>query len=492
MSATSVSGRVFGLPRSALATSATPLCLVLIAAAWSAFYLPRIFTLGFDADEWIYYVHWHNLAIGERFQYLMELMSARPGLVLLLSIFPTIAGPSPMIPQAFCAVASLVIALQIFFLCTQLETESTVAAGLAAMTWMFIPWSMSYTAWGLMLVGLISTSLFLLCFGLAMRRRQTWSTMLGASAALLGSLLSYEAFTFCFLAPLAYRVADQSYDRKDTVRLSVALAVAQAAALGVNRWLHEGSKTITWNLASALAGIIHLPQRMLEQTSALSGISAAVIGVWFALVAAMFIYQVRRSGKLRILIPIFTLLALCAANVTLYNLAGLAMSFERRAARVFLTVDLLLVLLLFQLISRAAKGFAWRQTAAASLFGFILAAFAIGLSAETARWQDAWSSVLRALSAAPNFANMPEGSAVIYNGPTNRAGFTFLGNIELTAAMYWRHPETAIKIAPPDPASFRRRPENYGWFIPSENKMPVLFFTTGEGVAYLWDGKVLT
>jgi hypothetical protein len=98
----------------------------------------------------------------------------------------------------------------------------------------------------------------------------------------------------------------------------------------------------------------------------------------------------------------------------------------------------------------------------AVLIGLFIPAFYV----EQTKWATAWVSVLATVDHAPDFRNIPAGTDVIYNGPTNTKGFTFLGDVELTYAIYWRHRETG--------------------------PVKIYFFTTGEGINYQWDGDVLT
>lgn len=196
------------------ATKAIP-SLTLVVVVWACFYLPRIFTLGFDADEWVYFIHWYNLSVTERLQYLGNIMPARPGAVLLLAVLPAVISQSAHIAQALSAVACLGIALLVFNITRKLSSTGPAPAALAAVSWLLIPWSLGYSAWGLMIVGLVAAILFLASLAVALAKHQTTRTYLLAAALQFLSYITYETFVLQFFIVLVIKYSREKDENTD-------------------------------------------------------------------------------------------------------------------------------------------------------------------------------------------------------------------------------------------------------------------------------------
>ena len=478
-----------------------------VVAVWACFYLPRIFTLGFDADDWVFLVHWYNISVAERFQYLGEMMPARPGAVLLLAMLPSVVTQSPHIAQALSAAACLAIALLVFTITRKVSSTGPAPAALAAVTWLLIPWSLGYSAWAVMVLGLAAAILFLASLVVALEKHQTTRTYLLAATLQFLSYITYETFLLQFFIVLVIKFVQEKDDHTDwryLVKPFFWYSSALLLALIVNRvavfFNTNASKLRALDLATVASSVAALPGKLVAEIAAKSFFSEPVI---FCLLAAMALVwaagmcRVGREARKGQILILATLAAFVAFSVLLYSVGGYAISFERRSSRVFLGINLLLVLALFFAADRTAAAISGKPVARAVVLGLFFAvpmlAFPAAIWREQLRWAGAWSSALALIDSAPvrQLQHLPLGTAVIYNGPTNTAGFTFMGNIELTGGMFWRHPDTGILVpmASEKKEAFRRVPDIGGWYVPQSDVLPLMFYTTGEGVGYQWDGR---
>lgn len=258
----------------------------------------------------------------------------------------------------------------------------------------------------------------------------------------------------------------------------------------------HGSKALALDLGTAASSTAALPGKLIAEIAAKSFFSELVIFCVLAVMVlawAVGMYRSSREARNGQILILVTLAAFVAFSVLLYSVGGYGISFERRSSRVFLGINLLLVLVLFFAADRTAAISGKRAAVLGLFFAVPILAFPAAIWKEQARWAGAWSSALAVIDSAPvkQLQSLPLGTAVIYNGPTNSAGFTFKGNIELTAGMFWRQPVTgiAVPMAPEKKEAFRREPDNYGWYLPGSDVLPLRFYTTGEGVGYQWDGQ---
>lgn len=495
-----------------MAPSRRPIILgtSLLLVTWTIFYFPRIFLLGFDADDWIYLVHWKDIPFIDRLHYLVQIVGARPGSVVLLAAYPFAAQASPQISQAVSAVASLTVAILLYRLILTLLRQTDSQRGFVAVAgsilWLLAPWSMGYTAWPSMISGLVATILFLLAWlGAIDPKCQPRQIALSAMLQFL-SYVTYETYYGQFIVVLAtiwYLGPDRSPLTRRLSLPAILFLLAQIAALAVNR----AAALIS---PSSTKGLQFSPDRYLTQLKTLPRDllsfldSGTTIPEWILLCGILVIgvggvaaLLRRNNGSGQKAALAATLVLSLNLGVLVYVAAGYSFSFEHRASRVFLGVTISAVLMGSLLVSWASElvPAKWQTAIAATLFLVPLIVCAQGLTSQTVRWAAGWGSILTVVRSAPvaQLVGLRSGTAVIYDGETNRGGFTFLGNVELTSAIYWAYPETGIAAPDPGP-EVRFSPSHtdyYGWYLPGLSKLPVMMFTTGEGLGYVWDGSTL-
>jgi len=100
---------------------------------------------------------------------------------------------------------------------------------------------------------------------------------------------------------------------------------------------------------------------------------------------------------------------------------GYGISFESTLKPRITMSELLLIFLLFFIVDRAAAGIfkkpKWQFSLAAVPLLILATSFAPAAYREQTKWAAAWTSTLATIDTAPDFHDLQEGTAVIYNGP---------------------------------------------------------------------------
>jgi hypothetical protein len=297
-----------------------------ILALWAVLYLPRPFHLGFYADDW-----WSLIEspLGTAPFSLDRLKcffapnapyAGRPLDAALMFVVTSVGGTSPFLYQVIAAVFVLAAAISLRAWLVSLLPDRVfrmryVAADLATMVWLSIPWSVAATAWPVLAPAAMSCQILFTeaCRRILPPHKLNWKTFASAGLLIVASYLTYEPFYFQFFVVGAFYVlfAGKAYRTRSSLAGIATLALAsQLCAVLYNR-LHAGTSSAKSLASNWYAIFSQSLNNLLAQLRYAVGDFYKLYELWLLLylvLAAVTVWQSWRAE--RILPPFHRLLGL--------------------------------------------------------------------------------------------------------------------------------------------------------------------------------------
>jgi hypothetical protein len=469
---------------------------VLVLCAWLILYAARPFSLGFYSDDWPALVQSlqdtaaFSPARLSRIAGPGEPYVARPVGGLIVFAISSVAGSSPFAYQSVCALLALVAALSLRAWLRSFSPRESgahpLAADLAAIVWLSLPWSLVITAWPVCAMAAIPAQVFFTEAARMMRPRETDKNrrLWFAAALLLSSYLTYEAFYFLGILVAAYycfrdgrRGAPRRYG------FVLAACAVQAVSVVFNRAIAHASPLVSKTLAPQWWTLFRMSLRFLpgglyRSAGALDRAWALAFGL-VVIAAACSAVVLLRSAEGKRLSGGLGILALgCAAIPVLcatYALAGYRIVFGAFESRTLAGVSVEFALIVYGMLCVCLSA-GRRVTAVVSSAAALAFAVAGGMALHlhTLELAAVWREETAVLRRVPveQIRALPADSAseVLYIGPS------YYGEIPIFGA-YWELTGAVLSL-----------PE----MRDSRNRRRVRFFPATSFYDWSWDGANLT
>ena len=425
-----------------------------VLAVWLVLYGPRPFRLGLYHDDWANLI---ELAHGTAPFWLTRLhtfvTSDRMVDGFLMFLVSSFAGTSAFLYQLIAAVFVLMAALSLRAWFTALLPERdfparTLAADLAVIFWLSIPWSVASAAWPLLAPAAMGTQILFTEASRRILRARPVDTraLVILGLTLLVSYLLYEPFYLqFFIVTCFYLVFErETFKTRFSSRgLIVAAVGAQCLAVAINRITSPRQPSAHWfdSFMQSLEGVPH----QLE-------ISVGAYGeVWTGVVKACLIMSLvlalrglidrRLLGATKRLLGIFMVgtVALPLA-VLMYSLGGLGATSVGVGARSLHCVSWALAIVFFSLVSilTLPHGKLARLILLLTLLS-IIGLDSIGQYHIVNDWAFVWRQEKEVLAHTPvqKIKSLPFDARVLYIGPSYYHGMVIFGaSWDITGAVY--------------------------------------------------------
>jgi hypothetical protein len=441
-----------------------------VLAVWASLYGARPFRLGFYTDDWWALVeptHGSAPFLLERLKMFLgpeTPYAARPVDAILMFLVNSIAGTSAFAYQLVAAVFVLLAALSLRAWFAALLPQDdfpsrTLAADLATIFWLSIPWSVASTAWPVLAPAAMGSQIL---FTEASRRILPPRQISAKTLALLGlgltaSYLTYEPFYFQFFLVAGFYLVFERENFKtrfSSVGLIIAALGSQLLAVAVNR----AAKLLNPTFAGRRLAKEIVPNWFGVFVASLQGLphqleySVGALGeLWIGLVLVCLIISLvlvlRGLIDRRLLRPTKRLLgiflmgtvALPVAILT-YSLAGYGVGTVGISARTLQGVSWAMTIIVFSLVSMLLlpHGKLARLTSLVALLSIIILN-CIGQERLVEDWAFVWRQEKEVLAHAPieRLKNLPRGSTVLYIGPSYYHGMVVFGAYwDITGAVF--------------------------------------------------------
>ncbi len=431
-------------------------------------YLPRPFQLGFYHDDWAAFaapahataafsaarLHWF---LGPDTTY-----SSRPLGGVIAFLVSSVCGTSAWGFQAFSILLVLLCALSLRSWLNLILGVSpfyrTLAADLAAIFWMSIPWMLGVTAWPIVAQALVAQILFTEAARLLLKHQQLTPKLAAQfTITLLASGLVYEAFYFAIFPVIVfYAIYRRGLARnaRQVVWLLSLSSLAQAMLIACNRYsasIGSGTKkqfNPGWEslFLTNLRGLPDTLASSLGEYRHVWGILVAVFAI-VSLLALLGAALLRKApGRyLGHLLGIVTAagVMLLASDVT-YSVAGYAFTSLGIGSRALFSASLSVAVVFFALCSCWMVGSAryWGAVGVLAASAVIVVT-ALGQRERVAEWAHVWHLEREIVSAAPveQVGRLSRDSAVVYVGPTYYKDLVIFGaEWDLTGAVFAQDP----------------------------------------------------
>jgi hypothetical protein len=431
-------------------------------------YLPRPFQLGFYHDDWEAFaapahataafsaarLHWF---LGPDTTY-----SSRPLGGVVAFLVSSVFGTSAWGFQSFSILLVLLCALSLRswlnLILAVFPFYRSLAADLATVFWMSIPWMLGVTAWPIVAQSLAAQIFFTEAARLLLRHRELTPKLAAQfTITLLASGLVYEAFYFAvFLVIVFYAIYRRGLVRnaRQLVWLLSLSSLAQAILIAFNRYsasIGSGTKKqfmpgwvgLFWNNLRGLPNTLAIS---LGEYSHVWAILLAVfaIGSLLALLGAALLRRAmgRYLGHLLGIVTVAGVMLL-ASDVT-YSVAGYGFTSVGVPSRALFSASLSVAVGFFALCSCWMGDSAryWKAVGGLAASAVIVVT-ALGQRERIAEWAHVWQQEREILSVAPveQIGGLPQGSAVWYIGPTYYKGIVIFGAVwDLTGAVFSENP----------------------------------------------------
>ncbi|HET7885974.1 MAG TPA: hypothetical protein VFL62_07095 [Bradyrhizobium sp.] len=475
---------------------------VLVVASWAVFYIPRIFQFGFYYDDWIFLVHWARLPFDEVLHNWWSLNAARPLAVLFSAILCKALPTDPHAWQAVNAALMLGTSLVLYSIFRVMAGTKNycAAADIAAASWLLMPWMVGGSGWGVTFNGLVSVLLFALSLRCMMSAKL--GVILAGALLNLASFLFYEPFVFGFVfAFLLLRFSLPPVGQAGPRLMSLILyGLGQVIGLALNRVLAAtvatSAKPLNPQWLPYWIDSLRAIPRLLASSYPKNAILAALIVL--LIVAVLGEFERSGSDRRRLALAFFPTPLILAAMLTgtlLYSLAGYGIIGTGYMSRTSIGISFWLAWGVFYAVTSANAWSGWlvlRNFAALRhrwgyVFGLpFLGLLAVSLADQHSIWAGASSAMKAVIDKAPTerLAGIPGDAIIIYVGPSSYRGLQFLGDVEMTSALFRQYPglRKPLENAPAQPAPY---------LVPSLGQTIQHFAVQGVGLRFRWTGHEL-
>lgn len=432
---------------------------------WACFILPRVWSFGFYEGDW-----W-DIAIERDLAHFWEPFSSRPLMVVFYFVLNNGIGFRPWLWQLLLASIVLFSAIVLYVFLRALSQFAqgnktfskkgySFIADLAVVSWLSFPWTLGWSAWPTLIMGLVSL-LFILLFSIEFIEVviQGKNPMLAYGYFFL-SIFSYETFylffiflTFIFYFQTIFPIASK---RKFFEFIGVLLLI-QAVAIGFNRLI---SLTVPYSSKPAnLSAFIDLPNSLLSLFGNLSSAfpQYPIYFIWFAkafiIILVMLLAILLYQKKSRITTSFLALIFLAstagiAFSILVYGLGFYGLTGAGTMSRTTLGVSLWFAILIFVAIQVAfIAGVMIYRVAIIALVCSVLFLFTPALKYQNKVWSQAWLEYSSILKNAPalDIESIPPNAVVIYIGPTRVESINFAGTLQLSGAIAQLYPDTRLR-----------------------------------------------
>lgn len=322
---------------------------VLVLSTWLLLYAGRPFTLGFYSDDWDVYSEQlqgtapFSLARFSHFIGIGTTYTSRPVAGVVGFLISSIVGRSPFAYQVCCALLALLAALSLRAwlrsLLPEMSREHPLAADLAAVAWLALPWSVVATAWPTCTLAALPAQIFFTESArlMATKEGREGKRLLLSAALLLASYLSYETFYFQgILVAVFYWFRDGAGSGALRHKLVLTVCAVQAVSVALNRVIaHFGLgvyKTFASGWQKYFYGAMRdLPGDLLGSTSPFGTVWTELFGIIVvAAIASAIALSLNSGGRrwARILSAITLSLGIVPGFCIIYTLAGQEITFD--------------------------------------------------------------------------------------------------------------------------------------------------------------------
>ena len=440
---------------------------ILSCLFWAWLILPRVWSFGFYEGDW-----W-DIAIVRNLPHFWEPFSSRPFMVVFYFLLNNGIGFRPWLWQlllAFIFLLSAIIFYQYLRVLSQLaegntkspENQYSFLADVTVMTWLSFPWSLGWSAWPTLIMGLVSL-LFILLFSIQFimvvihGKSPKWAYVYFAL-----SIFTYETFYLYFVFMAIFCFFQRMYPiipRKKFFQFIVVLLLIQIIAIGFNRLI---SLTVPYSSKPANIGaFLDLPNNLLSLYGNLSSAfpSHPIYFVWYAktfmfvLIALLVILllqkQFRKNAISLSILFFVSILGICL-SILIYGLGFYGLTGAGTMSRTTLGVSLWLAILIFIALQASfSLGRMFYKVASIVVICSSLFLFTPALRFQNAVWSKAWSEYMDILKNAPaaEIAAVPPNAVVIYIGPTRVDSINFAGTLQLSGAIAQLYPNTRLRAS---------------------------------------------
>lgn len=436
-----------------------------VLTVWALLYGPRPFRLGFYHDDWWALVeptHGTTPFLLERLKLFMgpdTPYAARPVDGFLMFLVNSIAGTSAFAYQFIAAIFVLLAALSLraWFVALLPEHDfpsRNLAADLASIFWLSIPWSVASTAWPVLAPAAMGSQIF---FTEASRRilpsrHVNAKTLMLLGLGLVASYLIYEPFYFQFLVVAGFYLAFEKEMFKTRFSSSGLIGVALGSLLLARAVSRVMGKSLVKDLVpnwfglfvGSLRGLPHQLEDSVGAPGELSKLWMGIVSVCLVTLLALFLRGLihRRLLKpTKRILGIFLMgtIALPVAVLT-YALAGYDASAVGVGARTLQGVSWALAIIFFALVSMLLLSHSKlvRLISLVTLLAIIVLS-CIRQEHVVEDWAFVWRQEKEVLAHTPieKMKTLPRGSRVLYIGPSYYRGMVVFGaDWDITGAVF--------------------------------------------------------
>jgi hypothetical protein len=436
---------------------------ILFPIAWFAFYAPRIWRFGF------YFGDWSDLMVINPWDATWWLFNSRPVALLESYVLPRWLGDNAPVWQLLLCLSMLISSFLFYSILIQVgallerspgSTASHRLTGDAVVAcWLLFPWTLGWTAWPTLLMGLLSLVFFLLSIRLLLTAESVVD-FIGAGCAYALCCLAYEPFWLAFFPFLLVLLL--AGERRRLLRGSAVFLTVQALAVVYNRAMPHimgdggAAKIINYSaLLDMPQALSNIPGQLLivaPQTWEL--IENTAIAMAVATTASLLMLagkgHVRIAGRY-IALAIAAYLAI-AFSVLQFRLASYGLIGTGEMSRTTIAISLWLAIFIFIFLRTA---WFWMpgliKPAPALVIAVLMYGLAVPLYRQNEVWAAAWRETLRVVANAPAaaIASLPPEAVIVYVGPTDVESVYYINRLQMWVALPTFHPETALSANEP-------------------------------------------
>jgi hypothetical protein len=390
------------------------------------------------------------------------LFNSRPVSIPIFYALPRLIGDHAAVWQLLLC-ASMLAASWLFYkilirvgllLERPAETSSggyKLSADVVVACWLLFPWTLGWTAWPTLLMGLLALLFFLLSMHLLLTAESESQVV---AAALVYALcdFTYEPFYLAFLPFLL--ILFMSNERRH-FWLKVALfSSAQIIAVGYNRLMAHimfnggAAKTIKLSsIGTSLGSLRHLISQLLvaaPQTSWLIRTASIMVAA-----VVLLVLVVERNAPIarRYAAVLISCLLAIAASAVQFGVASYGISGVGEPSRTTIAISLWLAILIFVVVRVCwSSRLPLMRGASVAVMTALMVGYGVGLYHQNELWAFAWRESVRTAGAAPaaEIAKLPANALIVYVGPTDIEAVNYVSPLQMWVALPTFHPETAL------------------------------------------------
>jgi hypothetical protein len=475
---------------------------VLVIASWALFYIPRIFQFGFYYDDWVDVVHWSLLPFGDVLNNWWSLNASRPLAVFASAILCKVIPADPHVWQAINAGLMLGTSLVLYSIFRRLAGAKSycATADIAAASWLLMPWMLGGSAWAVTFNGLACALLFALSLRCMMSSKLP--AILAGALLCLASFLFYEPFVFQFVfAFFLFRFSLVRLGQHGPKVTSLLLyGLAQVIGIAMNRILaamvSSSAKPLNpkWPIYW-VDSLIAIPRLLANSYP-----KYALIAAFLALLIAAVLGEIERAGVdyrrlARAFFPTPLILGAMLTGTLVYSVAAYGITGTGYGSRTSIGISFWLAWGVFYAVTSAniwsGPRRLWNSSGLRHRYGYALSVpflglLAVGLADQHSIWAGASREMKVVIGEAPTerLAKIPADAIIIYVGPSFYRGLQFLGDVEMTAALFREYPNLR-KPLDGSPA------QHQAYIVPALGQTIQHYAVKGASLRFRWTGQEL-